>query len=293
VGTAKRERQKAGRQARLEALQVQQRRAKTKNTALKIGGLIAGIAALVFVLWLAFRNNGDDTNATTDTSPSTSVSTETTVDVNATVDPNASTAAPTTVVQGPFTYGTTECPPAGGATLPTKTFTAAFKLCIDAAKTYTATFDTSEGKIVVALDTKRTPGTTNNFVSLARSGYYTDTLVFRTDPGIDIIQGGGATNSDTPGYEIPDEGGAFTYTEGDLVMARTGAPNSAGGQWFVATGPNVSLLDGQGTYVTFGKVTTGLDVVKNIIGLHAADDSGLGGKPSREVKVKTITITES
>jgi peptidyl-prolyl cis-trans isomerase B (cyclophilin B) len=289
VGTAKRERQKAGRQARLEALQVQQKRAKTKNTALRVGGLIAGVAALVLVLWLAFRNSGDDANVTTDTSPTTSV------DANATttVDLNATTVPPTTVVQGPFTYGTTECPPAGGAASPTKTFTAAFKLCIDPAKVYTATFDTSEGKIVVALDTKLTPGTTNNFVSLARSGYYTDTLVFRTDPSIDIIQGGGATNSDTPGYEIPDEGGVFTYKEGDLVMARTGAPNSAGGQWFFATGPKTSLLDGQGTYVTFGKVTTGLDVVKGIIGLHTEDDSGLGGKPSREVKVKTVTITEA
>jgi peptidyl-prolyl cis-trans isomerase B (cyclophilin B) len=75
-------------------------------------------------------------------------------------------------------------------------------------------------------------------------------------------------------------------------MARTGAPDSAGAQFFFATGPNVSKLDGQGTYVTFGKVSQGLDVLKKIIGLHEATSDGLGGKPSRTVTVKTITIAE-
>jgi cyclophilin family peptidyl-prolyl cis-trans isomerase len=189
-------------------------------------------------------------------------------------------------------YGDTECPTSDGAQKQVLSFASPMQKCIDETKTYVATFDTSEGKIVVDLNTETVPGTVNNFVSLARYKYYDGSVIFRTDPSIDIIQGGGKTNTDSPGYSIPDEGGTFAYTEGDLVMARGSEPNSGGGQFFFVTGPKASLLDSQGTYVTFGKVSKGLDVVKGIIALHKADDSGLGGAPSRTVKVNSITITE-
>ena len=55
-----------------------------------------------------------------------------------------------------------------GTSVKQSTFTQAFKQCIDPSKSYTATFDTSEGKIVVDLDTANVPGTVNNFVSLAQ-----------------------------------------------------------------------------------------------------------------------------
>ena len=148
-------------------------------------------------------------------------------------------------------------------------------MCIDAAKSYTAVFDTSEGEIQVALDTAKTPKTVNNFIVLSRYKYYDGTTIFRTDPSIDIIQGGGLTNTDDPGYTIEDEGSGYKYVEGDLAMARTMEPNSAGGQWFFVTGEKASLLDGQGTYVNFGKVTAGLDIVKGILALIA--DLGADG----------------
>ena len=135
------------------------------------------------------------------------------------------------------------------------------------------------------------PGTVNNFVSLANFHYYDGSLIFRADPSIDIIQGGGQTNSDTPGYTIPDEKNGFTYQEGDLVMARTAEPNSAGGQWFFVGGPNASALDAQGTYVTFGHVTEGLDVVKAILALAGGGTDGQ--TPTRPVTVNSVTITES
>ncbi|HEX9259228.1 MAG TPA: peptidylprolyl isomerase [Acidimicrobiales bacterium] len=273
MGTAKRERQKQNRQLRLEELQREQAKKKRNKTIIRVGIIVAvAVIGLVAFSYLT----GDDEDGTTATTTST------TTDSGST----------TTVAQGPFAYGTGECPPAEGAPERVATFTAAPKQCIDPAKTYTATLDTSEGKIVVKLDTARTPGTTNNFVVLSRFKYYDGTKVFRTDPSIDIIQGGGMTNTDSPGYTIPDEGGKFTYTEGDFTMARTSAPNSAGGQWFFSTGPNTAKLDSQGTYVTFGKVTEGMDVVKAIIGLHQAGGQ-LGGAPSRDVIVKTVTITES
>jgi cyclophilin family peptidyl-prolyl cis-trans isomerase len=132
----------------------------------------------------------------------------------------------------------------------------------------------------------------NNFVVLARYKYYDGTTIFRTDPSIDIIQGGGLTNTEDPGYTIEDEGNGYKYVEGDLAMARTMEPNSAGGQWFFVTGPNAAALDGQGTYVNFGKVVSGLDVVKGILALNSGSGD-LGGAPSRTVVVKSVAIIES
>ena len=205
-------------------------------------------------------------------------------------DDSASDASDTTVSTLPAEL--TPCPPAEGATERVASFSAPMEDCIDPDKSYTATFDTTEGEIVVELDVANTPGTVNNFVSLARYRYYDTTTIFRTDPSIDIIQGGGFSASDSVGYNIADEGEGYEYEEGDLVMARSQGPNSGGAQFFFVTGPNGSLLNSQGNYVTFGKVTEGLDVVKAIQALHHPDDSGLGGKPSRTVTVNSVTITE-
>ena len=161
--------------------------------------------------------------------------------------------------------------------------------CIDPAATYTATFRTSEGDIVVDLNTAEVPGTVNNFVTLARYGYYDDTLIFRTASSVagEIIQGGGRTNADSPGYTIPDEGAGFAYEAGQIVMARTAEPNSAGGQWFFVTDPPATP-DPTGTYVVFGTITEGLDVARAIRELGGDD-----GAPSREVTVETVEITET
>ena len=74
--------------------------------------------------------------------------------------------------------------------------------------------------------------------------------------------------------------------------------NSSGGQYFVATGPKVSALDGQGTYLNFGKVTQGMELVKQIAALYVPFPStspmaGLGGGPSEPVIINTSAITES
>ena len=251
-------------------------------------GLIFGVGIPVIVIALFAISRlagGDDTAA-----PAV-----TTVAPASTTAPANSSDTPTTTVAGkPLTIveGTTACPKTDGTQKRVDEFTDSMKKCIDPAKSYTATFDTSEGKVVVALNAKAVPGTVNNFVALSRYKYYDGTTIFRTDPSIDIIQGGGFSASDSIGYTIKDEGGPYSYSEGDLVMARTGAPDSAGAQFFFVTGPKASALDGQGTYVTFGKVSQGLDVIKKIIGLHEATTDGLGGKPSRTVTVKSITITE-
>ena len=182
-------------------------------------------------------------------------------------------------------------------------------MCIDSEARYVAIFDTSEGEMRFELTASETPLTVNNFVTLARWGYYDGTLLFRTDPSIDIIQGGSPHTNDNrdpgPGYTIPDEPafdldpdtgnltGPYRYQPGQLVMARSAGPNSASAQFFLTTGPNTSRLDGQGTYVVFGQTDdAGLAVAQSIIGLHEPGGA-LGGAPSRDVTVHSVTIEET
>jgi cyclophilin family peptidyl-prolyl cis-trans isomerase len=262
VGTEKRERQRSNRQLKQQQLAKEQRRRTVTRRAVIIGAAVVGGLALVIGLSWLFSSGGDDSAP--------------------------SSTPPTSANQGDFAYGTGDCPPEN-VDQPVRTFDDAPKLCIDPEAAYTATFKTSEGDIVVDLDTATVPGTVNNFVTLARYGYYDDTLIFRTDPSIDIIQGGGKSNADSPGYEIPDEADGFTYEPGQLVMARTAEPNSAGSQWFFVAGPDASSLDEDGKYVVFGHITGGLEVAQNILAL-AGDD---GQTPTREVTVDTVEITQT
>ena len=121
------------------------------------------------------------------------------------------TSTPATVA--PFAYGTGPCPPAE-VTEPVRTFDAAPQLCIDPAATYAARFVTDRGDIVVELDAAESPGTVNNFVTLARYGYYDDTLLFRTNTTIDIIQGGGTVEHRVPRVRDPRRGQRVTRTRG-------------------------------------------------------------------------------
>jgi len=193
-------------------------------------------------------------------------------------------------------YGTGACAPADGVDEPVLTFEDAPKQCIDLDKTYTATFETSKGDITVELDTKRTPVTTNNFVNLARSGYYDGTDIHRVVESAGFVQGGSPHTQDAadpgPGYTIPDEGGPYTaedYVPGILAMARTNEPNSAGAQFFfLAHDGGTDALASYGTYAVFGKTTKGLDVLAAM----AALDDGTEA-PTEQIILEHVTIEES
>jgi len=240
--------------------------------------IVAGIVSLMMVGSLAFvvatGGRSDETNASVPTLPTV-------------VDP---------------------CPAHDKSDAPRLTFNHRPTWCLENGVDYTAVFDTTEGEIRVVLDRHKTPETVNNFVVLARYGYYDGTMLFRFDPSIDIIQGGAPhTNSWSdpgPGYTIPDEGGEFiqlaggglsgpfTYQAGDLVMARSAGPNSSGAQFFFGSGPRVSLLDGQGSYLRFGQADeTGRAVLAAMMGLYRTDDSSqYGGGPLRDVFIRSVTI---
>ncbi len=277
MGTDKRERKKVNRNLAREERQKAQRNAVIKQRVIRFG---VGIPLAILALWAVSKFFiTTDSTSTTDT---TVASSDTTI---ASLTPTLSTTP------GEQIEGDTKCPATDGTAVRTTNFTKAPPMCIDAKKSYTATFNTSEGTIEIALDTKKTPKTVNNFVTLSRYKYYDSSFIFRTDLNLEIIQGGGESNTDDPGYTIEDEGNGYKYTEGDIVMARTGEINSAGGQFFIVTGPNASALDSQGTYVVFGKISKGLDVAKAIIGLNAGSGQ-LGGAPSRAVKITSVTIAE-
>lgn len=299
MGTDKRARQKAGRQARIEAALAAQQKAEARSRMIR-GGVLIAIAAL-FVAAFAFSKRDD--NPTVDsTAPPTAITPSTGItgsSIPAATDGPAQVPPPD---PGKTITGETPCPQADGTSERTTKFEKAPPMCVDPAKTYLATFETNKGTVKVQLDTKTTPNTTNNFVVLARYHYYDNTALFRVDSSIDIIQGGSpSTNSASdpgPGYTINDEGGKFTYNEGELVMARTSAPNSSGSQFFLTTGPQVKSLDSQGTYLLFGKVTEGLDVLKAILasGVPFPEGSpmaGLGSGPKDPVIVNSVTITET
>jgi cyclophilin family peptidyl-prolyl cis-trans isomerase len=165
--------------------------------------------------------------------------------------------------------------------------------------TYTATFETSCGDIVVELLADRAPQTVNSFVFLARQGYFDGTRIHRLDASIDVIQGGDpkGTGTSGPGYTVPDElQGGETYGPGVVAMANSGQPDSGGSQFFIITGPDGHGLDANPAYTIFGRVIDGMNVARTIQGLpiqdpEAASAGDLGGQqPLRAVYVDRVLI---
>ena len=124
-------------------------------------------------------------------------------------------------------------------------------MSIDKSKTYTATLKTEKGDIVVALSADKTPITVNNFVTLAKKGFYNNTVFHRVISGF-MIQGSEpkGDGSGGPGYRFDDEPFEGNYTRGTVAMANAG-PNTNGSQFFIMH-KNYDLPK---NYVIFGKVT--------------------------------------
>jgi peptidyl-prolyl cis-trans isomerase B (cyclophilin B) len=137
---------------------------------------------------------------------------------------------------------------------------------IDANKTYMATISTAKGDIVVQLDASAAPLTVNNFVFLARQGFYDGLTFHRVEPGF-VIQGGDPTGTGAggPGYTVPAEI-KLPHIEGAIAMARKGdqvnpTRASSGSQFYITLAPTPFLDSG---YTAFGHVVVGMDVVKSI-----------------------------
>ena len=128
--------------------------------------------------------------------------------------------------------------------------------------TYRVTLGTSKGEIVMELDPKLAPITVNNFVNLARDGYYTGLTFHRVVPDF-VIQGGcpEGTGTGGPGYRFDDEPVTGEYVLGAVAMANAG-PNTTGSQFFICIDDCRSKL--APAYNLFGFVSSGMDVALEI-----------------------------
>jgi cyclophilin family peptidyl-prolyl cis-trans isomerase len=176
--------------------------------------------------------------------------------------------------------------------LPTKdTSQTAPAMTIDPNKTYTAKIATSCGSMTVALDAKTAPVATNNFVSLAKSGFY-DGLPFHRAAKDFVIQGGDpkGDGSGGPGYSVKGETPTDHYPVGSLAAAKSGGAPAGdfGSQFFIVTGAQGATLPND--YARFGNVTSGIGVAKKIGSF--APSSG-DGPPTQKVLIDKITISES
>ena len=131
---------------------------------------------------------------------------------------------------------------------------------IDDDALYRATITTDRGTIVMELDPQLAPNTVNNFVSLARGGFYTGLTFHRVEPAF-VIQGGcpEGTGTGGPGYKFADEPVQGEYRAGAVAMANAG-PDTNGSQFFVCIDDCQRKL--AKSYNLFGYVVEGLDVAQ-------------------------------
>lgn len=158
-------------------------------------------------------------------------------------------------------------------------------LTIDLAKAYAAKLDTNHGEINVDLDAAASPQAVNNFVFLARDGFYDGVIFHRVISGF-MIQGGDPTGTGLggPGYQFRDElEGPGDYSRGTVAMANAG-PNTNGSQFFICHA-DAGLPH---SYTIFGRVSSGLDTVDSI----AAGDTDAGDRPKEDCIINSVTITE-
>ena len=165
-----------------------------------------------------------------------------------------------------------------------KQYSAPPAMAIDPAKKYTATIETSAGTMTAEFFPGDAPNTVNNWIFLAKDGYYDGVIFHRCIKGF-MIQGGDPTGTGRggPGYQFKDEKVTRPYTRGTLAMANAG-PNTNGSQFFIMHAdyglpPN---------YTIFGKLTAGEEIVDKI----ATAPTGPADRPHEPVTIDRITVTE-
>ena len=149
-----------------------------------------------------------------------------------------------------------------------------------------ATLETNKGVLELELFDADAPKTVENFVKLARDGFY-DGVVFHRVIEDFMIQGGDPTGTGMggPGYQFEDEINQYRVERGALAMANAG-PNTNGSQFFVVVAEACPWLDG--LHTVFGRVTSNMDVVDEIA--HLPTDGQ--DRPLDEVRIESIRIAD-
>jgi peptidyl-prolyl cis-trans isomerase B (cyclophilin B) len=150
-----------------------------------------------------------------------------------------------------------------------------------------AAMQTNHGAIELELYPEDAPKTVDNFVKLARDGFYDGVIFHRVIPDF-MIQGGDptGTGSGGPGYSFDDEFNEHKVERGALAMANAG-PNTNGSQFFIVTTEAAPWLDGKHT--VFGRVTSGMDVADTISELpRDARD-----KPHEDAVIESVSVPDA
>ena len=147
-----------------------------------------------------------------------------------------------------------------------------------------ATLETNHGSIGVELYDEDAPKTVENFVKLARDGFYNGVIFHRVIENF-MIQGGDPTGTGMggPGYQFEDEINKRPVQRGALAMANAG-PNTNGSQFFIVTAEACPWLDG--LHTVFGQVTSGMDVVDAISHI----DTDMQDRPLAEVRIDSVAV---
>jgi peptidyl-prolyl cis-trans isomerase B (cyclophilin B) len=147
-----------------------------------------------------------------------------------------------------------------------------------------ATLHTNHGTIAIELFDDDAPKTVENFLKLARDGFYNGVIFHRVIPDF-MVQGGDptGTGSGGPGYQFEDEFNDNKVVRGALAMANAG-PDTNGSQFFIVTTEAASWLDGKHT--VFGRVTDGMDVVDAISAL----ETDARDRPRDDVVIERVDV---
>jgi peptidylprolyl isomerase len=168
------------------------------------------------------------------------------------------------------------------------------EMTIDADTEYLVTIETSHGTMKGRLFPDIAPIAVNNFVFLAKQGYFDGLIVHRIVKGF-VLQSGDPTGTGTggPGYQIQDDPvpDDRNYLKGSFAMANKGVPGTGGSQFFITLDDLTGRLPKQ--YALFGLVEEGLDVVDAINDVETeVGSSGENSKPTEDVRIISITIEE-
>jgi len=166
---------------------------------------------------------------------------------------------------------------------------------IDSEKKYLATLHSNKGDIKIELFADKTPKTVNNFVFLAKDGYYNNVKFHRVIKTFMIQSGCPLGNGyGGPGYTFEDElPPVKEYRRGIVAMANAG-PNTNGSQFFICSGKDSEFLNQHPNYTVFGEVIDGLEAVDAIASVQVGPS--LGGEmssPKEAVYIESISIEEN
>lgn len=166
------------------------------------------------------------------------------------------------------------------------------EMAIDPSKAYTALLKTTKGEFTIELFADTAPITVNNFIFLAKQGYY-DGVTFHRIIETFMIQTGDPLGDGTggPGYTIKDElDTPHMYEPGIVAMAKAMAPDTGGSQFFICTGEDSYGLNYTPDYTIFGKVVSGMDTVLEIA--RTPVTMGYGNDASPSLPIERVTIDE-